>query len=140
MQIPCHFTFAEMTATSTGLPNVPTTWEQLAALRDTALFLDSIRKAFNKPIRVNCAFRSPAVNAKVGGVSTSAHLKGLAADICAYSGKEGDNRELLSVLERRIGDVDQLISYHSVAGDPKSRIRFIHVGLSSSPRGQRLYQ
>lgn len=140
MQIPCYFTLSEMTSTSTGLPNVPTTWEQLAALRDTALFLDSIRKAFGKPIRVNCAFRSPAVNAKVGGVSTSAHLNGLAADICAYSGKEGDNRELLSILERSIADIDQLISYHAVAGDSKARIRFIHVGMSPTPRGQRLYK
>lgn len=137
--MPRFFTFAEMTATQTGLDNTPN-WDAIANLEKLSVFLDGVRESFGKPVRVNCGFRTKAVNEKVGGSSTSAHLRGMAADICAWSGREGDNRELLSVLERRIGDVDQLISYHSVAGDPKSRIRFIHVGLSSSPRGQRLYQ
>ena len=137
---PQYFTLLELTFTSTGLSNTPATWEQVSSLRSLGLFLDGVRKQFGKPIRVNCAVRSPAVNSKVGGVSTSAHLKGMAADICAWSGKEPDNRELLSVLEKSIGKIDQLISYHVVAGDSSKNIRFIHVGLSESPRGQRLYK
>lgn len=137
--MPRFFTFAEMTATQTGLDNTPN-WDAIANLEKLSVFLDGVRESFGKPIRVNCGFRTKAVNEKVGGSSTSAHLRGMAADICAWSGREGDNRELLSILERSIADIDQLISYHAVAGDSKARIRFIHVGMSPTPRGQRLYK
>lgn len=135
-----YFKFAELVKTSTGLDNIPE-WEQIENLKTLAAFLDKIRASFGKPIRVNCAYRSEAVNAKVGGVATSAHLKGYAADICAYSGKEADNRALLKVLEGSLHLVDQLISYHKTAGDKAAEIRFIHVGLCSGlPRMQRLYK
>lgn len=142
---PQYFTFAELTMTSTKLPNNPTTWAQIQSLLLLGSFLDCIRGIFKKPIRVNCAFRSPEVNKAVGGVPTSAHLDGLAADICAWSGKEEDNRKLLAILEGQMKScsIDQLISYHKSAGDRKSPIRFIHVGLSkdgASGRGQRLYK
>lgn len=140
MKLPIYFTLKEMTHTSTGLDNSPETWEQLASLRDLGLFLDEVRMAFGRPIRVNCAYRSKAVNSKVGGVQSSAHLRGEAADICAASCKEGDNRELLAILEKRIERIDQLISYHTVAGDSSKPIRFIHVGLSDAPRGNRLFK
>lgn len=136
-----YFTFKEMVKTDTGIENIPG-WEEIENLKRLSNFIDVVRVEFGKAIRVNCAYRSPAVNQKVGGVSTSAHLKGLAADICAWSGKESDNRELLSILEKGIGSLDQLISYHSVAGDVRTKIRFIHVGLADNynPRGQRLYK
>ena len=124
-----YFSFAELTATSTGLPNVPT-WEQVENLKYLADWLDDVREYFGSPIRVNCAFRSKAVNAAVGGVSTSAHLDGLAADICAWSGKESDNRALLAACEDLC--FDQLVHYHQVAGDESTPIRFIHFGLRES--------
>lgn len=129
MMYPRYFSLQELTATSTGISNVPD-WGALRNLVDLGLFLDSIREEFGRPIRVNCAYRSAAVNSRVGGVAGSAHLVGLAADICAWSGKEADNRALYAVLYKRVGTVDQLISYHQTAGDFKSRIRFVHVGLS----------
>lgn len=43
--------------------------------------LDSIREEFGKPVLVNCGYRSPEHNAKVGGVKNSFHVQGLAADI-----------------------------------------------------------
>lgn len=141
MNTPKYFTFAELTTTTTGKPNNPSTWEHVSNLSTLGLVLDAIRAEFGKPIRVNCAFRSEAVNAAVGGVKTSAHLKGLAADICAWSGKEADNRELLKVLERSLDSIDQLISYHKTEGKKDTAIRFIHVGLCSGvPRKQRLYK
>lgn len=124
---PQFFTFAEMTATAQKADNTPT-WAVLANIRRLADFLDDVRREFGKPIRVNSAFRSAAVNAAVGGSGTSAHLSGLAADICAWSGKEADNRALLKILKTYT--VDQLISYHVKAGDANSAIRFFHVGLS----------
>ena len=141
---PQHFTFAELTHTVQHLPNAPQTWEQVENLRILGVCLDNIRREFDKPIRVNCAFRSPDVNRAVGGVKTSAHLDGLAADICAWSGTEADNRLLLAILEARMSNgIDQLISYHKVAGNDKSAIRFIHVGFARAgqvAREQRLYK
>lgn len=138
--MPRFFTFKELTTTSTGLENIPS-WTEIENLRVLGAMLDLIRVGYGKPIRVNCGFRSKAVNEKVGGVATSAHLKGLAADICAWSGKEEDNRALLKVCERNLGRCDQLISYHRKEGDKDSPIRFIHVGLSEGfPRMRRLYK
>jgi len=134
------FTFKELVSTNTGLDNCPEWWhiENMCVL---AAFLDRIRVSFGKPIRVNCAFRTKAVNDAVGGVSNSAHQKGLAADICAWSGKEDDNRALLRVLEQNLSRIDQLISYHKKQGENTAEIRFIHVGLSDGvPRMQRLYK
>ena len=43
--------------------------------------LQRIRNHFNKPIIINSAYRNPAHNKKVGGASTSYHVKGRAFDI-----------------------------------------------------------
>jgi len=147
---PKYFTFAELTKTAQKFTNIPTDWKTLDNLRRLGCFLDRIRERFGKAIRVNCAYRSPEVNAAVGGVATSAHLHGLAADICAWSGTEVDNRLLLAILEssmERAGSIDQLISYHRTQGHKEAAIRFIHVGLAPEDedgiiknRGQRLYK
>ena len=50
--------------------------------------LDSCRDEAGIPFHINSGFRTPQHNASVGGVSTSAHLKGLAADIRAFTAKE----------------------------------------------------
>ena len=119
-----NFTLKEMLSTSTGLPNFPETWEQLENLQRLAGFLQCVRNIYGKPIIVNSAFRSKAVNEKAGGVKSSYHLKGLAADIRGADAK--GNAELLGILKRNISQIDQLIAYRSVT---TKRIRFIHVGL-----------
>ena len=43
--------------------------------------LGKIRDRFGKPIRINSAYRTAKYNAKIGGVSNSYHVKGMAADI-----------------------------------------------------------
>ena len=142
---PRYFTFLEMTRTDTGLDNRPSTWEQVENLMVTANRLDTIRKKFGKAVRVNCAFRSEAVNARVGGVPTSAHTQGLAADICAYDGTETGNRRLYAICRESILElsIDQLILYTEKPGVESSRIRFMHVGFRASgdkPRGQILFK
>lgn len=50
------------------------------------IMLDAMRGLYGKPMRITSGPRCEAYNAKVGGVSTSAHLTAKAADIaCAYS-------------------------------------------------------
>ena len=43
--------------------------------------LEEVRKVLGKPIMINSAFRSIEVNAAVGGVKSSQHCLGCAADI-----------------------------------------------------------
>ena len=43
--------------------------------------LQEIRDAFGRPVTINSAYRTPAHNKRVGGVSASQHVKGTAADI-----------------------------------------------------------
>lgn len=138
----CYFSFSELVHTAKKIPNIPD-WNQIQNLQQLRNFLNFVRKIFDRPIRVNSAFRSVALNEMVGGAETSAHLQGLAADICAFSGTESDNRLLLKILEMMLPNIDQLISYHKVAGDCHSAIRFVHVGLKKypeMPRAQRLYK
>jgi hypothetical protein len=129
-----NFTLKEMLSTSTGIPNFPETWEQIENLQRLAGFLQCVRNIYGTPIIVNSAFRSKAVNEKAGGVKSSYHLKGLAADIRGTDAK--GNAELLGILKRNISQIDQLIAYRSVTS---KRIRFIHVGLPEAgiePRKQ----
>lgn len=102
-----HFTLAELTHTNTGLDNTPTPAiiESLEYLVDNVL--DPLRERYGKPITVNCGYRSPKVNAKVGGVDNSQHLKGEAADITAGSKHEN---AILFELIRYGGAYDQLIN------------------------------
>lgn len=74
-----HFTLSEMTVTSTGLNNQPTT-AHLANLKRTAEHMEKVRAALGRPILVNSAYRSATVNKAVGGVATSAHCLGYAVD------------------------------------------------------------
>lgn len=133
-----YFKFSELVHTTKSIANIPD-WEAVENLHALGMFLDKIRAEFRKPIRVNSAFRSPELNTAVGGSKTSAHLRGLAADICAWSGTEADNRLLLCVLEKHQSEIDQLIAYHKIAGNEKSALRFVHVGLCQGvPRAQRM--
>lgn len=47
--------------------------------------LDQVRQLVGEPLSVHSGYRTPAHNAKVGGVDSSAHESGHAADIGALS-------------------------------------------------------
>lgn len=50
-------------------------------VKKLAIQLQSIRDYVGKPIRINSAYRSKAHNKAIGGVETSQHILGKAADI-----------------------------------------------------------
>lgn len=50
---------------------------------DICFKLDRARELFGAPVEMTCGYRSPEHNAEIGGVSDSAHTKGMAADIKA---------------------------------------------------------
>ena len=76
-----HFTLAELTHTDhRSLDNSPNAAE-LANLKKLAEFLETVKTTLGgKPIMINSAFRSKAVNDAVGSKDTSQHRLGLAAD------------------------------------------------------------
>lgn len=81
VKLSLHFKLGEMIVTKTGLENVPNV-EQVNNLRLLCReILEPLRSVYNKPLIIDSAFRSPDVNTAVGGVSTSQHLLGQAADI-----------------------------------------------------------
>ena len=82
MNLSEHFTFEELTITDhrefDNTPNV----EETKNLTRLAEFLERIKIVLDgKPIMVNSAFRSEAVNNAVGSRNTSQHRIGCAADI-----------------------------------------------------------
>ena len=82
MNLTAHFTLEELTHTDhRTLDNTPNETE-LANLKRLAEFLETVKTVLGgKPIMVNSAFRSKAVNDAVGSKNTSQHRIGCAADI-----------------------------------------------------------
>ena len=82
MNLSPHFTLEELTHTDhRELDNTPNDAE-LENLKRLAEFLEEVKTVLGgKPIMVNSAFRSKAVNDAVGSKDTSQHRIGCAADI-----------------------------------------------------------
>lgn len=90
-----NFTYEELTCTNTGLPNDPPPRSHtIACLKAVARILQQVRDTFGKPIYINSGYRSPLVNAKVGGVRNSFHVKGCAVDIAT---RQYDVKELATL-------------------------------------------
>ena len=94
-----YFTIEELCASDTArarnIPNHPTSEarENLTRLIDRVL--DPIREAWGGPITVNSGFRAQLLNKAGGGVKTSQHLSGEAADITV--GSQADNQRLFEL-------------------------------------------
>lgn len=79
-----HFSLAEMiysqTASRAGLRNIPTR-EAHVHLQQLAQVMEKVRNLCGAyPVTITSGYRSPEVNALVGGSTTSAHMSGLACD------------------------------------------------------------
>ena len=74
------------TARQKSIENLPS-WVVIERLKELALFLDGLREAWGSGINVTSGFRNKALNAAVGGVADSLHLKGWAADLQPTNGK-----------------------------------------------------
>lgn len=119
-----HFTLSEMCKTSVKYKNVPNE-VQVDNLKRLCSWLEMLRSEWNRrygegndPIIINSGFRSEAVNNVIGGVATSNHLTGCAADI-------------------RVAGMEQLIRYATILLDvsDQSREDFDELLLEYSPRG-----
>jgi hypothetical protein len=80
-----NFTLSELIksadAIRKGLDNFPSQQvvDNLTLLATNVL--QPVRDYYARPITINSGYRSPVVNASVGGSATSDHCKGMAADI-----------------------------------------------------------
>lgn len=88
--------------------------------------LQPLRDKLNKPIYISSGFRCEKLNKLIGGVKTSQHLLGQAADI-TYS---GNIEELYEYIEMINLPVDQVILYKNK--------NFIHISYSKRNRRQYL--
>ena len=81
-----HFTIEELCASATakakGIDNKPNTQQVINLVYLAAYVLEPLRVAMNEPIKISSGFRCRELNAKVGGVYNSQHVKGQAADLC----------------------------------------------------------
>lgn len=117
-----YFTLHELSRSSTAarlhIDNTPTAEARanLTALVENVL--DPLRRAWGRPIHVNSGYRCAAVNRAVGGVPTSMHLSGHAADIT--TGNPTDNRRLYQLAQ----DLD--LPYFELIGR-KYDFRWLHV-------------
>lgn len=104
------FTWEEMTYSSVailnGLNNDPPEEVRSALCELVKCLLQPLRIAYNKPIAITSGYRSPEVNHLVGGVRSSQHLKGEAAD-CYVP----DIYHLLDILKKSGLPFDQAILY-----------------------------
>ena len=96
-----YFTVEELcvsaVARSRGIDNTPPP-QAVAALHDLiGHLLDPLREAWGGPVAVNSGYRSPALNAAVGGAPRSRHMYGEAADITV--GSPSANAALFALLE-----------------------------------------
>lgn len=96
------FSIEELSASTTakrlGIDNIPSAEAVKNMRRLIERVLDPARRAIGVPITVNSGFRSPALNAAVGGAARSYHLWGRAADLNAGSRKL--NLRLLDILKK----------------------------------------
>jgi len=94
-----HFVLGEFTKSSSHpeVYNIPS-HEAIANLKRVCGWLEVLRERSGGPVRINSGYRSPQLNKKIGGVPTSNHLTGCAADI-------------------RMADMEQLIRYAAILLD-----------------------
>lgn len=127
MKLSDHFTLEELiysdTARQNRIDNTPTP-EAAANLALLAIHvLEPARKDFGKPITISSGYRCPKLNRAVGGVATSQHTKGQAADLVC-----SDLRTLYAIIKRQ-DNFDQVLF------ESNGKSQWIHV--SYNPDGCR---
>ena len=98
--------------------------------------LDPIRQSMNRTIYVNSWYRSPQLNAAIGGADHSDHMNALAADIDLKTGNDNDNAQIIATALELNLPFDKIIAYDN-PGKP-SRVH-ISYRAGSIPRKKIMY-
>ena len=119
MRLSKNFTLAELTATSHRKLQDTPTLEVIKNMQYLCIHvLQPLRDAIGRPVYVTSGYRSAKLNARVGGVKNSYHLRGLAADI--HVDNEEHAKALFDILKRNTYVGKVLI-------ERKNGARWIHV-------------
>lgn len=110
MRLSDNFTLEEFLhsdmAVAKGIDNIPGDGVVENLTKLVTRVLQPLREKYGKPLSINSGYRCPELNKAVGGVATSQHVKGQAADVCV-----GNPRALLALLLKEGLDFDQAILY-----------------------------
>jgi len=136
MNLSPHFTLAELTrsdkAAQLGIDNTPPP-ELMPRLVLLAELLERIRSTLNCPVIVTSGYRCEQLNTAIGGVTSSDHSRGHAADIVAPGfGPPTEVARLLAPLVSTLG-IGQLIleGFHRPGG---RRSEWVHVSTRAPER------
>ena len=97
--------------------------------------IQPLRDAWGSSLAINSGYRCPEVNQAVGGVPTSQHTKGEAADVCPFGRNGSGNIDTIRQLAQKASELklpfDQMILYPT----------FVHLSHKKNgiQRGQILY-
>lgn len=97
--------------------------------------LQPLRDAWGEPLAINSGYRCPEVNKAVGGVPTSQHTKGEAADVCPFGRNGRGDIEVVRQLAQKAVELnlpfDQMILYpsfvhfsHKLKGEQRRQILY----------------
>lgn len=124
MKLTQHFTLEELThsdyADAHGINNTANVIVQQNLMMLCTLILEPLRSAIAEPLIINSGYRNAAVNEGVGGVKTSHHLQGLAADISYKS--EAQLKQMITNLKKNT-HLDLALIEHSKSS------KWLHVQL-----------
>lgn len=107
--------------------------DSIKALVDEVL--QPLRDAWDEPLAINSGYRCPEVNKAVGGVPTSQHTKGEAADVCPFGRNGHGDIETVRQLAQKAVELDlpfdQMILYpsfvhfsHRLKGEQRRQILY----------------
>ena len=98
----------------------------------TEKILEPLRVAWGSSIKINSGYRCDALNRAVGGVSTSAHKNGYAADLTPGNGKIDEFGKFVKdwLIRNRI-------KFDQVLFEVSGKTKWVHIGLYSSTGSQR---
>ena len=128
MKISENFELREFTKSDTaarkGIANDPGVQEVKAIENLVVNLLQPLRAKYGKRMVINSGYRCPELNKAVGGVPTSQHMKGEAADVaCEHPAY------LVECLRRSGLDFDQCIQYST----------FVHLSLKREGKNRKQY-
>lgn len=140
-----NFTIAEMVQSSTAeklnINNTPPSIVKVH-LTETITLLESIRQEWGRyceqhglgtpAIRVSSGYRSPELNKAVGGVKTSAHVLGYAADLVPVNGMQDEFEKFMSEVFAKKG-----YAYDQIIVEKSKTSRWVHIGYKKADGSQR---
>ena len=108
MQLSKNYSLEELCATNSKLENRPNQNNINSLSLLVKEVLQPLRDLYGKPIHVSSGFRSALVNKSVGGVPTSEHCFGRAADL--DTGSKEENEKIYNLIKNNIPYWRQLIN------------------------------